>query len=47
MRAERHLSALRYRTGRLAQLGRGEDSSLESYTGLLLVVIDALGLKER
>ena len=47
MRAERHLSALRYLTGRLAQLGRGEDSSLESYTGLQLVIIDALGSEER
>jgi hypothetical protein len=47
MRAERHLSALRYLTEPLVQLGRGEDSSLESYTSLLLVVIDALGLEER
>lgn len=47
MRAEWQLSALRYRTERLVQPGRGRDSSLESYTGLLPVVIDALGSEER
>ena len=41
------LSALRYRTERRVQRGRGKDRLLESYTGFLPVVIDALESEER
>jgi hypothetical protein len=44
---EWELSTLQYRTERRVQRGRGKDRLLESYTGFLPVVIDALESEER